>query len=70
MILAESINARPIVDVTTPNWAVPLYRPYPFKIVYGGRHSAKTWGVAQALAILGARKPLRIMCGKSSTEDN
>jgi hypothetical protein len=33
-----------------------------YKIVYGGRGSAKSWSVARALLIRGTREPLRILC--------
>lgn len=33
-----------------------------YKILYGGRGGAKSWSVARALLILGAGKPLRILC--------
>jgi hypothetical protein len=35
-----------------------------YKIVYGGRGSGKSWGVARALLMRGARKPLRILCAR------
>ena len=57
-VLAE----RKTVKVTTPHWAVPLYKYHPVKILYGGRNSGKTWAVAQALVIEGAKRRLRIMC--------
>ena len=33
-----------------------------YKIVYGGRGSAKSWSVARALLLRGAEEPLRILC--------
>ena len=33
-----------------------------YKIAYGGRGSAKSWSMARALLLLGAQKPLRILC--------
>ena len=33
-----------------------------YKIVYGGRGSAKSWSVARALLIRGTQEPLRILC--------
>jgi PBSX family phage terminase large subunit len=35
-----------------------------YKVLYGGRGSGKSWGVARALLIRGARKPLRILCAR------
>jgi phage terminase large subunit len=39
-----------------------LFKPARYKIAYGGRGSAKSWGIARALLLLGASKPLRIPC--------
>jgi phage terminase large subunit len=39
-----------------------LFSPYRYKIAYGGRGGAKSWGFARALLLLGAEKPLRILC--------
>lgn len=40
----------------------PLFMPYRYKIVYGGRGGAKSWGIARALLTQGANRPLRICC--------
>ena len=40
----------------------PEYSRY--RVLYGGRGGAKSWGVARALLIKGARKPLRILCAR------
>jgi phage terminase large subunit len=37
---------------------------YRYKGAYGGRGSAKSWTFARALIILGASKPLRILCAR------
>lgn len=39
-----------------------LFRPYRFKISYGGRGSGKSWSFARALLIQAAGKPLRVLC--------
>lgn len=41
-----------------------LFEPSRYKCAYGGRGGAKSWGVARALLILGAQKPLRILCAR------
>lgn len=33
-----------------------------YKVVHGGRGGAKSWGIARALLILGANRPLRVLC--------
>ena len=42
----------------------PLFDPYRYKVLYGGRGWAKSWGVARALLIQGAARPLRILCAR------
>ena len=43
-----------------------LSKPYRYKILYGGRGSGKSWGVARELLIQGAirQQPLRILCAR------
>jgi phage terminase large subunit len=39
-----------------------LFKPSRWKVAYGGRAGMKSWGCARALLILGAQKPMRILC--------
>lgn len=39
-----------------------LFKPARYKVYYGGRGGAKSWAAARALLILGAQKPLRVLC--------
>jgi len=41
-----------------------LFEPKRYKILYGGRGGAKSWGVARALLILGSNRVLRIVCAR------
>ena len=41
-----------------------LFKKSRYKVLYGGRGGAKSWGIARALLIKGAKKPLRILCGR------
>lgn len=41
-----------------------LFEPYRYKVFYGGRGGAKSWGFARALLIQGASRPLRILCAR------
>jgi phage terminase large subunit len=41
-----------------------LFDPARYKVLYGGRGGAKSWGVARALLIIGARQPTRILCAR------
>lgn len=50
-----------------------LFEPAPYKTAHGGRGSGKSWGFARALLILGAERPLRILCAREvqkSIEDS
>jgi phage terminase large subunit len=42
----------------------PLFQPRRYKVLHGGRGGAKSWGVARALLIQAANKPLRILCAR------
>ena len=39
-----------------------LFEPARYKVVRGGRGSGKSWGFARALLLIGASKPLRVLC--------
>lgn len=39
-----------------------LFEPHRYKVAYGGRGSGKSWSFARALLLLGAQRPLRILC--------
>src|SRR5438477_1014647 len=41
-----------------------LFQPAPYKVAYGGRGAAKSWGFARALLLSGACKKLRILCAR------
>ena len=41
-----------------------LFKPNRYKVLYGGRGGAKSWGIARALLILGTNKTLRILCAR------
>jgi phage terminase large subunit len=43
-----------------------LFQPAPYKIAYGGRGGAKSWGFARALLIMGTQKKLRILCARET----
>lgn len=56
------------VRVTFPQVLAGLFRPARYKVLYGGRGGAKSWGVARALLIKGTQKPLRILCAREFQE--
>lgn len=39
-----------------------LFEPCRYKVLHGGRGSAKSWGIARALLLQAAQKPLRVLC--------
>jgi phage terminase large subunit len=39
-----------------------LFSPARTKVVRGGRGSGKSWGFARALLLMGAQKPIRVLC--------
>jgi len=52
------------MNIQFPDKLQCLFEPKRYKILYGGRGGAKSWGIARALLILGAQKPLRILCAR------
>lgn len=49
-----------------PKALLPLFSPRRYKVLYGGRGSGKSWGVARALIALAAAKPMRILCARET----
>ena len=41
-----------------------LFRPHRYKVLYGGRGSAKSWSAARALLIIAAKSKVRILCAR------
>lgn len=41
-----------------------LFEKSRYKVLYGGRGGAKSWGIARALLILGTSKTMRILCAR------
>jgi phage terminase large subunit len=52
----------PEIEARVPPKLEPLFQTHRYKVAYGGRGGAKSWGFARALLIEGAQKPLRILC--------
>ena len=57
-------SKKPKAKVAFPDKLRPLFEPHRYKVAYGGRGGAKSWGFARALLTLGTKKdkPLRILC--------
>ncbi|WP_457104341.1 PBSX family phage terminase large subunit [Methylobacterium sp. P5_C11] len=41
-----------------------LFEPARYKVAYGGRGGAKSWGFGRVLLIMGAQRPLRVLCAR------
>jgi phage terminase large subunit len=57
------LSAR-ATTIELPEKLAGLFKPYRYKVIYGGRGSAKSWSVARALLTIAASKPTRILCGR------
>jgi len=51
-------------EIEFPHKLRPLFLPKRYKVMYGGRGGAKSWGVARALIIQAAETPMRILCAR------
>lgn len=61
------------LTVQSPETLRFLFEPARYKVLYGGRGGAKSWGVARALLLRGAEKPTRVLCARefqSSIKDS
>lgn len=66
MLTAESSSSDYEINfhAKIPKAFKELFEPKRYKVYYGGRGGAKSWGFADALLILGTQKPLRILCAR------
>lgn len=56
------------IDTHVPDKLQFLYEPAEIKVVYGGRGKGATWGIADALLVLGTKRPLRWLCARETME--
>lgn len=47
-----------------PDKLAPLFSPGRYKVLWGGRGSAKSWGIARALLLIGMQKGIRVLCAR------
>ena len=47
-----------------PEKLAGLFDPRRYKVLYGGRGGAKSWGVSRALLLQAADQPLRVLCAR------
>lgn len=52
------------LDLEFPEKLGFLFEPSRYKVLYGGRGSGKSWGVARALLTIGIHKPIRVLCAR------
>lgn len=52
------------MTIQFPSRLQVLFKPARYKVLYGGRGGAKSWGIARALLVMGAGKTLRILCAR------
>ncbi|GGE36286.1 hypothetical protein GCM10007276_12220 [Agaricicola taiwanensis] len=52
------------MNIEFPDKMQFLFDAARYKILYGGRGGAKSWGIARALLVLGAMDPLRVLCAR------
>lgn len=55
---------QPTVTASFPSKLKFLFQPSRYKVAYGGRGAAKSWGFARALLLQGVREPLRVLCAR------
>ncbi len=48
--------------IQLPEKLAPLFQPMRYKVFFGGRGGAKSWGIARALLVRAASEKLRILC--------
>jgi len=58
-----------LAETIEPEWEFAdhvreIWKPYRYKVLYGGRGGVKSWTVARYLLISGFQEPLRILCGR------
>ena len=54
--------------IQLPPWSKMLFRPARYKVAYGGRGGSKSWTFAAALLIIGAQRPIRVLCARETMQ--
>ena len=50
--------------IKLPSYATPLFKPYRYKVIKGGRGSAKSFTVAKILLLRGAQEKRFVLCAR------
>jgi len=56
------------ITIQMPRWAQRLREDWRFKVLYGGRGSAKSWTVARDRLLLSTEQPLQGLCARETQE--
>jgi phage terminase large subunit len=60
----HSAAVAPALRVQFPRKARCLFKPAPYKVFHGGRGASKSWDMVRAALILGAHRPLFVLCAR------
>ena len=60
----QQIVDRALAQAEFPVKLQPLFKKARYKVCKGGRGGAKSWGIARALLILAAKRPMRVLCAR------
>ena len=50
------------IEINIPPKLYPLSQPYRYKVLHGGRGSAKSWSIARLLLVKSCQKKIRVLC--------
>lgn len=53
-----------MLEAAFPDKLRPLFEPKRFKVLWGGRGAGRSWGIARALLLIGADRPIRVLCAR------
>lgn len=53
-----------VVDYVGQWWGEPLFEPFRYKVLFGGRGSGKSFAIADALLMIGAKRTCRVLCAR------
>ncbi len=61
---AVADDAGSVTKVEFPEALAGLFEPHRYKVLYGGRGAAKSWGIARYLLVRGAKETIRVLCAR------
>lgn len=63
-LLSASSSPKSVAEAEFPAKLRFLFEAWRYKVLYGGRGGAKSWGIARALLIQAAQQKLRVLCAR------